>query len=234
MARLGSPGHVTGLAGVPARWPGVPDDLPGRVLEARGGGSTTRCSTWWLTCAAIGCRPGWGAGDGPGCRSRSTDERAEVLAFEAATFPDWVTWFERLDSVLVARDLAPLPAHCCSWAATGDHLRAAARDRGGNHRLCRRGASRSGAGVGSAMVARASELLRDEETRVPHRLDRSMAARLARRGGATTQARRRCREEAPLPGTVRPSSSMADRSRPSSTRGGWHGDLPPIRCRPRR
>ena len=34
-------------------------------------------------------------------------ERAEVLAFEAATFPEWVVWFERLDaSVLVARDRA--------------------------------------------------------------------------------------------------------------------------------
>ena len=106
MARLGELGVTTvglGSGGDDYIWPGVPDDLPGcgaaGFFEARGGGSTTRCSTWGRPARLSGAGRGGGAGGTVRGVDRGHDraERAEVLAFEAATFPDWVTWFERLD-----------------------------------------------------------------------------------------------------------------------------------------
>jgi GNAT superfamily N-acetyltransferase len=99
------------------------------------------------------------------------EDRAEVLAFEAANFPHWVRWYERLDaSTLVARDgegrlvgallfrgpveatiytplLGPMAGTIGAVGVAGDA---------------------QGRGVGSAMVARTSELLRDAGTHACH------------------------------------------------------------------
>jgi GNAT superfamily N-acetyltransferase len=98
-------------------------------------------------------------------------DRAAVLDFEAATFPHWLRWFQRLDaSIVVARDTegrvvgallfcgpgratiyAPLlgpMAGTIGCVGVADHAQ--------------------GRGVGSAMVARASELLRDAGTHACH------------------------------------------------------------------
>ena len=98
-------------------------------------------------------------------------ERAEVLAFEAATFPEWVVWFERLDaSVLVARDRAGGVMGTLLFSGPPGatiYEPMLGRDAGTIGCVGVAAAVR-GAGVGSAMVARASELLRDAGTRACH------------------------------------------------------------------
>jgi beta-N-acetylhexosaminidase len=179
MARLGELGATTvglGGGGVDYIWPGVPDDLPGAVgfFEARGWGfdhtvvDLVAELRGYETPAGVAERAGRA---GISIEVMAEPERAEVMAFEVATFPDWVVWFERLDSsVLVARDRTgavvgtllfrgPLGATIYEpllgpEAGTIGCVGVAARARG--------------AGVGSAMVARASELLRDAGTRACH------------------------------------------------------------------
>jgi beta-N-acetylhexosaminidase len=179
MRRLGGLGAATvglGSGGDDYIWPGVPDDLPGAVgfFEARGWGFDHTVID--LVADLRGYEAPAGVGERAGRAGVSIEvmagpERAEVMAFEAATFPEWVVWFERLDSsVLVARDRAgavvgtllfrgPLGATIYEpllgpEAGTIGCVGVAARARG--------------AGVGSAMVARASELLRDAGTRACH------------------------------------------------------------------
>jgi beta-N-acetylhexosaminidase len=157
-------------------WPGVPDDLPGavRFFTARG---------WRWDHAVVdlvGDLRSYRAPEGVYDRPRRAgiaigvageEDRAEVLAFEAANFPHWVRWYERLDaSTLVARDgegrlvgallfrgpveatiytplLGPMAGTIGAVGVAGDA---------------------QGRGVGSAMVARASELLRDAGTHACH------------------------------------------------------------------
>ena len=179
MARLAELGTTTvglGSGGDDYIWPGVPDDLPGAVgfFEARGWGFDHTVID--LVADLRGYEAPAGVGEraaraGVSLQVMAGPERAEVMAFEAATFPDWVVWFERLDSsVLVARDRAgavvgtllfrgPLGATIYEpllgpEAGTIGCVGVAAPDRG--------------AGIGSAMVARASELLRDAGTRACH------------------------------------------------------------------
>jgi beta-N-acetylhexosaminidase len=179
LRRLGALGVRSvglGSGGEDYVWPGVPDDLPGavRFFAARGW-------RWDPTVIdLVGDLRAYRAPDGVHERARRAGvalevagerDRAEVLAFEAATFPSWLPWFERLDaSVLVARDptgrllgsllfsgpggatiyepmLGPL-AGTIGCVGVADHAQ--------------------GRGVGSAMVARASELLRDAGTRACH------------------------------------------------------------------
>ena len=98
-------------------------------------------------------------------------DRAEVLAFEAATFPEWVVWFERLEaSVLVARDRAGGVVGTLLFSGPPGatiYEPLLGRDAGTIGCVGVAAAAR-GAGVGSAMVARASELLRDAGTRACH------------------------------------------------------------------
>jgi GNAT superfamily N-acetyltransferase len=179
MARLAELGAVNvglGSGGDDYIWPGVPDDQPGavRFFEARGWGFDGTVID--LVADLRGYRAPAGMGERAGRAGVTIEvmaepERAEVMAFEAATFPDWVVWFERLDSsVLVARDRAgtvvgtllfrgPLGATIYE-----PMLGPAAGTIGcvGVAELAQ------GAGVGSAMVARASELLRDAGTRACH------------------------------------------------------------------
>jgi predicted N-acetyltransferase YhbS len=98
-------------------------------------------------------------------------ERAEVMAFEVATFPDWVVWFERLDSsVLVARERAGTVVGTLLFrgplAAT--IYEPMLGPEAGTIGCVGVATEAQGAGVGSAMVARASELLRDAGTRACH------------------------------------------------------------------
>jgi beta-N-acetylhexosaminidase len=179
MARLGRLGATTvalGSGGSDYIWPGVPDDLPGAVgfFEARGWGfdhtviDLVADLRGYEAPAGVGERAGRA---GVSIQVMKAPERAEVMAFEAATFPDWVGWFERLDSsVLVARDRAgavagtllfrgPLGATIYEPLLGPD---------AGTIGCVGVAAPARGAGVGSAMVARASELLRDAGTRACH------------------------------------------------------------------
>jgi len=179
MARLGRLGATTvalGSGGSDYIWPGVPDDLPGAVgfFRARGWGFDHTVID--LVADLRGYDAPAGVGDragraGVSIQVMKAPERAEVMAFEAATFPAWVGWFERLDSsVLVARDRAgavagtllfrgPLGATIYEPLLGPD---------AGTIGCVGVAAPARGAGVGSAMVARASELLRDAGTRACH------------------------------------------------------------------
>jgi beta-N-acetylhexosaminidase len=179
MARLGELGVTTaGLGGGGDNyiWPGVPDDLPGAVgfFEARG---------WRFDHTVIdlvadlrGYRAPAGVGERAGRAGVSIEvmaepERAEVLAFEMAAFPDWVPWFERLDSsVLVARDrVGAVVGTLLFGGPPGATIyEPLLGPEAGTIGCVGVAPPAQGAGVGSAMVARASELLRDAGTRACH------------------------------------------------------------------
>jgi ribosomal protein S18 acetylase RimI-like enzyme len=179
MARLGQLGATTvalGGGGDDYIWPGVPDNLPGAVGFFRARGWAFDHTVIDLVADLRGYEAPAGVGERAGRAGVSIEvmagpERAEVMAFEAAAFPDWVGWFERLDSsVLVARDRAgavagtllfrgPLGATIYEPLLGPD---------AGTIGCVGVAAPARGAGVGSAMVARASELLRDAGTRTCH------------------------------------------------------------------
>ena len=180
MARLGELGVTTaglGSGGDNYVWPGVPDDLPGAVgfFQARG----WRFDHTVIDLAADlrGYQAPPGVGERAGRAGVSIEvmaepERAEVMAFEVATFPDWVTWFERLDSsVLVARDwvVGAVVGTLLFGGPPGATIyEPLLGPRAGTIGCVGVAPPAQGSGVGSAMVARASELLRDAGTRACH------------------------------------------------------------------
>jgi GNAT superfamily N-acetyltransferase len=179
MARLGELGARTvglGSGGDDYIWPGVPDNLPGAVgfFEARGWEFDHTVMD--LVADLRGYQAPAGVGERAGSAGVSIEvmagpQRAEVMAFEAATFPDWVVWFERLDSsVLVARDrpgavVGTLLFRGPLGATIYEPLLGPEAGTIGCVGVAPRA---QGSGVGSAMVARASELLRDAGTRACH------------------------------------------------------------------
>jgi beta-N-acetylhexosaminidase len=179
MARLAELGAVNvglGSGGDDYIWPGVPDDLPGavRFFEARGWGfdgtviDLVADLRGYEAPAGVGERAGRA---GVAIEVMAEPERAEVMAFEAATFPDWVVWFERLDSsVLVARDRAGTVVGTLLFRGPlgATIYEPMLGPESGTIGCVGVAASAQGAGVGSAMVARASELLRDAGTRACH------------------------------------------------------------------
>jgi ribosomal protein S18 acetylase RimI-like enzyme len=179
MARLGQLGATTvalGGGGNDYIWPGVPDNLPGavRFFRARGWGFDHTVID--LVADLRGYEAPAGVGERAGRAGVSIEvmagpERAEVMAFEAATFPDWVGWFERLDSsVLVARDRAGAAAGTLLFRGPlgATIYEPLLGPDAGTIGCVGVAAPARGAGVGSAMVARASELLRDAGTRACH------------------------------------------------------------------
>jgi beta-N-acetylhexosaminidase len=179
MGRLGQLGATTvalGGGGNDYIWPGVPDDLPGAVefFRTRGWGfdhtviDLVADLRRYEAPAGVGERAGRA---GITIEVMNGPERPEVMAFEAATFPDWVGWFERLDSsVLVARDRAGAVAGTLLFRGPlGATIYEPLLGPDAGTIGCVGVATKArGAGVGSAMVARASELLRDAGTRACH------------------------------------------------------------------
>ena len=157
-------------------WPGVPDDLPAAVGFFAAQGWRFDHTVIDLTTDLRGYRAPAGIGERP-ARAGVTIEvmaerdRAEVLAFEAATFPEWVGWFERLGaSVLVARDSSGAVVGTLLFRGPPGatiYTPLLGADAGTIGCVGVAAAAR-GTGVGSAMVARASELLRDGGTGVCH------------------------------------------------------------------
>ena len=156
-------------------WPGVPEDLPGAAgfFVARG----WRFDRDVLDLVADLRRyqvP-------PGTMERAEQAGvtievhagpdAEVLAFEAANFPNWLLAFQRATSpVLVARDRAGAMVGSLLFRGPPDAtiLTPMLGADAGTIGCVGVTATARGAGVGSAMVARASELLRDAGTGVCH------------------------------------------------------------------
>jgi GrpB-like predicted nucleotidyltransferase (UPF0157 family)/ribosomal protein S18 acetylase RimI-like enzyme len=170
MERLGELGATTvglGSGGDDYLWPGVPDDLPAAVGFFAARGWRYGHTVIDLTADLRGYRAPAGVLERAAAAGVFIDvlaerDRAEVLAFEAATFPDWMVWFERLDaSVLVARDAAGAVVGTLLFRGPPDatvYAPMLGPDAGTIGCVGVAEAAR-GAGVGSAMVAQASELL---------------------------------------------------------------------------
>ena len=173
-------------------WPGVPDDLPAAAGFFAARGWRFDHTVIDLTADLRGYEaPGWvgggpvaagagaqgGVGDRPGgpdgvsIEVMGERERVEVLAFEGANFPEWLVWFERLGaSVLVARDgsgavVGTLLFRGPPGATIYEPLLG---PESGTIGCVGVAAAAQGGGIGSAMVARSSELLRDAGTRACH------------------------------------------------------------------
>ena len=157
-------------------WPGVPSDLPAavRFFEARGW--TWDHAVTDLVCDLRRYAPPPGICErisASGVSVDVADERdwTDVLSFEQRWFPQWVRWFRQsTESILLARDkqdevvgslLFAGPGRCSIfWPMLGDDMATIgcvgvaepARD----------------AGIGSALVVRASALLRDAGARMCH------------------------------------------------------------------
>ena len=176
LAELGAATVGLGSGGNDYIWPGVPDDLPGavRFFQARGWGFDHTVIDLMADLRRYRAPTGVGeraARAGVSVQVMAAPERAGVIAFEAATFPDWVVWFERLDSsVLVARDRAGIVVGTLLFRGPlGATIYAPMLGpEAGTIGCVGVAAPARGAGVGSAMVARASELLRDAGTRACH------------------------------------------------------------------
>jgi ribosomal protein S18 acetylase RimI-like enzyme len=176
LAAAGAATVALGSGGEDYIWPGVPDDLPAAVAFFAAHGWRWDHPVIDLVRDLRDYRPPAGVSQraaraGVSLAVAGERDLEEVLAFEAATFPTWLGWFQRRDSsVLVARDggggvvgsllfrgpdesllFAPMlgPASgTIACVGVADHLQ--------------------GRGVGSAMVAHASELLRRAGTRNCH------------------------------------------------------------------
>jgi len=177
--RLGALGVQTvalGSGGEDYIWPGVPDDLPAAApfFTARG---------WrWdqpvidLVADLRDYRPPAGAyqrarNAGVSLEVAGEQELEAVLAFEAATFPTWLRWFERRDSsVLVARDGEGRVVGSLLFRGPDEAFLLAPLlgPRTGTIGCVGVADQVQGRGVGSAMVALASELLRRSGTRACH------------------------------------------------------------------
>jgi GNAT superfamily N-acetyltransferase len=182
---LGVTAVALGSGGHDYLWPGVPEDLPGAAgfFAARGWrfdrdvldlvadlrryqvppGTLERAERAGVTIEVQAGPDSTGPGSGPA--------PAEVLAFEAANFRNWLRAFQRATSpVLVARDGGGAIVGALLFRGPPDAtiftpiLGADA----GTIGCVGVTATARGAGLGSAMVARASELLREAGTGVCH------------------------------------------------------------------
>jgi ribosomal protein S18 acetylase RimI-like enzyme len=176
LGALGAEAVALGSGGEDYIWPGVPDDLPAAVgfFAARG---------WrWdhqvidLVRDLRGYRPPAGvyqraARAGIALEVAGDGDLEAVLAFEAATFPTWLRWFERRDSsVLVARDGQGRVVGSLLFRGPDEELLFAPMlgPMAGTISCVGVADDHQGRGVGSAMVAHASELLRRAGTRACH------------------------------------------------------------------
>jgi ribosomal protein S18 acetylase RimI-like enzyme len=175
-----------GSGGYDYIWPGVPADLPG----ARGF-FTARGWRWQdtvvdLTADLGGFRApdgmlGRAAAHGIAVGPAGPAERGEVLAFEAAVFPNWLHAFEHAghwpggpgrpaENLLTARDRGGRIVGTLLFAGPDPNALLAPMLGPASGTIGCVGVALDAQrrGVGSAMVARASELLRDAGTRMCH------------------------------------------------------------------
>jgi ribosomal protein S18 acetylase RimI-like enzyme len=171
--RLGSGGHDR-------IWPGVPDDLAGAVRFFEASGWAWDDAVIDLVGDLRGYRalPGVherAAGAGVTIAPCDDRDRARVLAFEAETFPWWLRWFEPGDSsILMASDAAGRVVGSLLYRGPGNVPGEVSvfdpmlGPMAGTIGCVGVAAQAEGRGIGSAMVTRASELLRDAGTRLCH------------------------------------------------------------------
>ena len=179
LARLHAAGvsvACAGSGGTDYIWPGVPLDLPaaGRFFAARS--RQADHDTVDLVADLRDYRPPAGAAEraastGVTITPAAAGDLAAVLAFEPATFPGWTRWFRAGHrAILLARDSAGtiVATFAVRRPRRGHRLRADARAGRRRHRLRRGRAPMQGRGIGTALVARASEILRGPVAGVCH------------------------------------------------------------------
>jgi ribosomal protein S18 acetylase RimI-like enzyme len=158
-----------GSGGTDNIWPGVPADLPeaGHLFTSCGwqaGQDTLDLVADLPVYRAPALAPGSAARAGITIRPAAAADVADVMAFESATFPNWTRWFRAGNrDILLARDEAG--AICAALLLDGPGA-----DTVFEPLLGPAAATIScvgvaphveGRGIGTALVARASEILRD-------------------------------------------------------------------------
>jgi GNAT superfamily N-acetyltransferase len=173
----GATGVTAGSGGRFYIWPGVPRDLPGAVRFFTSRGWQHSHDTLDLVTDLRRYRPPPGANERARNRGITITQPvsghpADVLAFEAATFPSWTRWFTQSgpQNVLIARDDAGHIAGTLLLRGPGaDTVFAPILGPAAGTIGCVGVATpRHGEGIGTALVARASEILRDAGTRNCH------------------------------------------------------------------
>jgi GNAT superfamily N-acetyltransferase len=157
-------------------WPGVPQDLPGAVAFFTARGWRHSYDTLDLVADLAGYRPPAAAarraaGAGVSLALASEGDLAEVIAFEAATFPQWVRWFgPRTEGILIARDSGGTIAGTLLLEGPGtDTVLAPMLGLAAGTIGCVGVAPPlHGRGIGTALVIRASQLLSQAGTRACH------------------------------------------------------------------
>jgi beta-N-acetylhexosaminidase len=157
-------------------WPGVPRDLPAAIRFFASRGWRHSHDTLDLVTDLACYRPPPGvferaADAGVSMRRAASADMASVLAFEAAAFPSWVRWFRAADRViLIARDRPGAIAGTLLFRGPGaDTVFAPMFGPAAGAIGCAGVAPRvQGHGIGTALVARASEILREAGTRTCH------------------------------------------------------------------
>jgi beta-N-acetylhexosaminidase len=173
----GATGVTAGSGGRFYIWPGVPHDLPGAVRFFTSRGWQHSHDTLDLVTDLRQYRPPPGACENAASKGITLSQPgsaglADVLAFEAATFPGWSRWFAVSGpaDTLVARDDAghiagTLLLHRPDAETVFAPILGPAAGTIGCVGVA---APRQGEGIGTALVARASEMLRNAGTRNCH------------------------------------------------------------------
>jgi GNAT superfamily N-acetyltransferase len=173
----GATGVTAGSGGRFYIWPGVPRDLPGavRFFTSRGwqhSHGTLDLVTDPETVPPAPRRQGGRRNRGITITEPVSGRPTDVLAFEAATFPSWTRWFTQSgpQNVLIARDDAGHIAGTLLLRGPGaDTVSASILGPAAGTIGCVGVAPRRhGEGIGTALVARACEILRDAGTHNCH------------------------------------------------------------------
>jgi len=157
-------------------WPGVPRDLPGAVAFFTARGWRHSYDTLDLVADLARYQPPAeavrrAAGAGVSVALASGGDLAEVLAFEAAAFPQWVRWFAAgHEGILLARDSGGTIAGTLLLDGPGaDTVFAPMLGPAAGTIGCVGVAPPlQGRGIGTALVTRASQLLSQAGTRACH------------------------------------------------------------------
>jgi ribosomal protein S18 acetylase RimI-like enzyme len=167
---------AAGSGGTGCIWPGVPLNLPAAASFFAACGWDARHDTLDLAADLRGYRSPAGAYDGAARSGVTIKQGTEsdfgaVLAFETAVFPSWTRWFQPShQNVLIACDSDGAIAGTLLFSGPGaDTLFGPMLGPDAGTIGCVGVAPhQQRRGIGTAMVARASEISRDSGTRICH------------------------------------------------------------------
>ena len=175
--RAGGAREVTaGSGGSCYIWPGVPSDLPGAAVFFTTQGWRHGDDTLDLVADLAGYKPPAAAARraaaaGVSLALASSGDLAEVMAFEAANYPQWARWFsDRERGILIARDSGGKIAGTLLLDGPGADTVFAPMlgPAAGTIGCVGVAAPLQGRGIGTALVTQASQLLSQAGTRACH------------------------------------------------------------------